>query len=148
MLEGESGMTLENRREGLDGRPSAAKDLRFAGTLAAGCVAGVLGVGALTAPLLGWTDWPSASARTHAGALALKEPQVRLAPAHHIRHRVTLPSPAAPVAVTLPLPGAPVAGIVIRPGGSAALKVSAGSFGSSGSSAGGGDGAAVGGAGS
>jgi hypothetical protein len=37
-------------------RPGALRDLRFAGTVAAGLVAGVLGVGALSAPLLGWTS--------------------------------------------------------------------------------------------
>src|SRR5918998_3134872 len=39
-------------------RPVGLRDLRFAGTVAAGLVAGVLGVGALSAPLLGWSDWP------------------------------------------------------------------------------------------
>src|SRR3954469_7461205 len=41
-------------------RSVGLRDLRFAGTVAAGLVAGVLGVGALSAPLLGWTDWPDA----------------------------------------------------------------------------------------
>ncbi|HET9738065.1 MAG TPA: hypothetical protein VFP78_08080, partial [Solirubrobacteraceae bacterium] len=41
-------------------RPLALRDLKFAGTVAAGLVAGVLGVGALSAPLLGWNDWPDA----------------------------------------------------------------------------------------
>jgi len=41
-------------------RPSAMGDLRFAGTIAAGLVAGTLGLGALAAPLVGWKDWPSA----------------------------------------------------------------------------------------
>ena len=41
-------------------RPSALGDLRFAGTIAAGLVAGTLGLGALAAPLVGWKDWPSA----------------------------------------------------------------------------------------
>ena len=40
-------------------RPSALGDLRFAGTIAAGLVAGTLGLGALAAPLVGWKDWPS-----------------------------------------------------------------------------------------
>jgi len=40
-------------------RPSAIGDLRFAGTVAAGLVAGTLGLGALAAPLVGWKDWPS-----------------------------------------------------------------------------------------
>src|SRR5215210_1988060 len=41
-------------------RPTALGDLRFAGTIAAGFVAGTLGLGALAAPLVGWKDWPSA----------------------------------------------------------------------------------------
>ena len=41
-------------------RPTALGDLRFAGTIAAGLVAGTLGLGALAAPLVGWKDWPSA----------------------------------------------------------------------------------------
>src|SRR4051812_18725601 len=41
-------------------RPSTLGDLRFAGTVAAGLVAGTLGLGALAAPLVGWKDWPSA----------------------------------------------------------------------------------------
>src|SRR3954454_17835852 len=41
-------------------RPTALGDLRFAGTVAAGLVAGTLGLGALAAPLVGWKDWPSA----------------------------------------------------------------------------------------
>src|SRR3954452_18601982 len=40
-------------------RPSAIGDLRFAGTIATGLVAGTLGLGALAAPLVGWKDWPS-----------------------------------------------------------------------------------------
>ena len=49
-----------NNRETTGTRPMALRDLRFAGTVAAGLVAGVLGVGALSAPLLGWTEWPDA----------------------------------------------------------------------------------------
>src|SRR4051794_30460262 len=41
-------------------RPTALGDLRFAGTVATGLVAGTLGLGALAAPLVGWQDWPSA----------------------------------------------------------------------------------------
>src|ERR1700759_4308001 len=41
-------------------RPSALGDLRFAGVIATGIVAGTLGLGALAAPLVGWKDWPSA----------------------------------------------------------------------------------------
>src|SRR6476660_2516246 len=41
-------------------RPTTLGDLRFAGTIAAGLVAGTLGLGALATPLVGWKDWPSA----------------------------------------------------------------------------------------
>src|SRR5262245_65681453 len=51
-------LTNMNREASGASRPLALRDLRFAGTVAAGLVAGVLGVGALSAPLLGWTDWP------------------------------------------------------------------------------------------
>src|SRR6185312_10142432 len=40
-------------------RPTALGDLRFAGTIAAGLVAGTLGLGAPAAPLVGWKDWPA-----------------------------------------------------------------------------------------
>jgi len=40
-------------------RPSALGDLGLAGTIAAGLVAGTLGLGALAAPLVGWKDWTS-----------------------------------------------------------------------------------------
>src|SRR5829696_9574620 len=40
-------------------RPSAMGDLRFAGTIATGLVAGTLGLGALAAPLVGWKNWPA-----------------------------------------------------------------------------------------
>src|SRR3954467_2747945 len=51
-------LTNTNREVQRQGRAGGLRDLRFAGTVAAGLVAGVLGVGALSAPLLGWTDWP------------------------------------------------------------------------------------------
>src|SRR5919112_4865402 len=51
-------LTNTNRGAGRQERSVGLRDLRFAGTVAAGLVAGVLGVGALSAPLLGWTDWP------------------------------------------------------------------------------------------
>src|SRR5688500_19295664 len=51
-------MTDTNREASGGARRLAVRDLRFAGTVAAGLVAGVLGVGALSAPLLGWTNWP------------------------------------------------------------------------------------------
>ena len=51
-------LTNTNREARRPVRSVGLRDLRFAGTVAAGLVAGVLGVGALSAPLLGWTDWP------------------------------------------------------------------------------------------
>src|SRR3954447_21757054 len=51
-------LTNTNRGARRQMRSLGLHDLRFAGTVAAGLVAGVLGVGALSAPLLGWTDWP------------------------------------------------------------------------------------------
>src|SRR5215208_4725900 len=51
-------LTNTNHEAGRKVRSVGLRDLRFAGTVAAGLVAGVLGVGALSAPLLGWTDWP------------------------------------------------------------------------------------------
>ena len=57
-------------------RPSALGDLRFAGTIAAGLVAGTLGLGALAAPLVGWRDWPSGLAQASAhGTVKLAKPQ-------------------------------------------------------------------------
>jgi len=45
----------------ISGRPSnTGRDLKFAGTIAAGLCAGVLGVGAIAVPLLGWDNWPEA----------------------------------------------------------------------------------------
>src|SRR3954470_15620511 len=51
-------LTNTNREGRRHVRAGGLRDLRFAGIVAAGLVAGVLGVGALSAPLLGWTDWP------------------------------------------------------------------------------------------
>src|SRR5215208_58344 len=43
---------------------TTGRDLKFAGTIAAGLCAGVLGVGAIAVPLVGWNDWPKAHATT------------------------------------------------------------------------------------
>src|SRR4051794_30462413 len=51
-------LTNTNRGARRQMRSVGLRDLRFASTVAAGLVAGVLGVGALSAPLLGWNDWP------------------------------------------------------------------------------------------
>ena len=56
-------------------RPSALGDLRLAGTIATGLVAGTLGLGALAAPLVGWKDWTSGLERNvSAPALAMAKP--------------------------------------------------------------------------
>src|SRR4051812_23488061 len=56
-------------------RPSALGDLGLAGTIAAGLVAGTLGLGALAAPLVGWKDWTSGLERNvSAPAVAMVEP--------------------------------------------------------------------------
>jgi len=57
-------------------RPSALGDLRLAGSVATGLVAGTLGLGALAAPLVGWRDWPSAlQSAPSAGNYQLAKPQ-------------------------------------------------------------------------
>src|SRR3954454_23573143 len=56
-------------------RPSALGDLRFAGTVATGLVAGTLGLGALAAPLVGWKDWPAGlTQQARSGPLKLAKP--------------------------------------------------------------------------
>ena len=50
-------MTDRNTKSGIT---TTGRDLRFAGTVAAGLCAGVLGVGAIAVPLVGWNDWPQA----------------------------------------------------------------------------------------
>jgi hypothetical protein len=64
-----------SRRTGRDQRPGALRDLRFAGTVAAGLVAGVLGVGAIAAPLVGWSEWPAKLSPERDGALTLNAPE-------------------------------------------------------------------------
>src|SRR4051812_10182422 len=55
-------------------RPSAIGDLRFAGTIATGLVAGTLGLGALAAPLVGWRDWPAALTQDQPTTVQLAKP--------------------------------------------------------------------------
>src|SRR3954469_8374424 len=50
------------------------RDLRFAGTVAAGLCAGVLGVGAIAAPLVGWDKLPSALTSGGEGSLVVDRP--------------------------------------------------------------------------
>src|SRR4051794_6768228 len=87
-------------------RPTALGDLRFAGTIAAGLVAGTLGLGALAAPLVGWKDWPSALTQQASG-----QPVVLAAAATANAHNERKPRPprstpgGASVLVSVGLPG-------------------------------------------
>ncbi len=98
-------------------RPSALGDLRFAGTIAAGLVAGTLGLGAVAAPLVGWKDWPSGLERDAATTT------VRLAEARTNPPRTPQPTRdrdgqqpgGASVQTNLPLPGGTAAGPVTLP---------------------------------
>src|SRR5829696_9177483 len=56
-VQGDSDMTDRDIRTRTS---TTRRDLRFAGTIAAGLCAGVLGVGAIAVPLFGWNDWPQA----------------------------------------------------------------------------------------
>lgn len=49
-------------------------DLRFAILVASGLVCAVLAVGALAAPLLGWSQWPDARTPEHVQVVRLGEP--------------------------------------------------------------------------
>jgi hypothetical protein len=131
-------MEFENTREApRTDSPSAARDLRFAGTIAAGCIAGVLGVGALTAPLLGWTEWPSSQDRgADTAALSLRPPAVRLAPERTrpaTRHGVSTPLPGT--AVSAPLTGGPTGRVLLPPGSAALLAPSGTTIGRGGAGA-------------
>ena len=68
-------LTDTNREASGGARRLAVRDLKFAGTVAAGLVAGVLGVGALSAPLLGWTNWPDDGKTGEGNAPAVKVPE-------------------------------------------------------------------------
>src|SRR3982750_1764061 len=65
---------------GITSRPSAFGDLRFAGTIAAGLIAGTLGMGALAAPLVGWKDWPSGLRSNSLTVVKLGKPVVTAKP--------------------------------------------------------------------
>src|SRR3954466_15339791 len=64
---------------GMTPRRSALGDLRFAGTIATGLVAGTLGLGALAAPLVGWRDWPSRLRQDETTTGHLAKPEARMA---------------------------------------------------------------------
>src|SRR3954471_1834094 len=67
---------LPSSRPARSTRP-VVRDLRFAGTVAAGLCAGVLGVGAIAAPLVGWNDWPEALKPGNDGTLVVDRPADR-----------------------------------------------------------------------
>src|SRR5687768_27652 len=71
-------MTDTNRDASGGARRLAMRDLKFAGTVAAGLVAGVLGVGALSAPLLGWSNWPDSEKSGDGETPAVKMAQGKL----------------------------------------------------------------------
>src|ERR671916_2532750 len=76
-MEGDSHMQHHNSSRAPEAPPRlvAPRDLRFAGTVAAGLVAGVLGLGAITAPLIGWTEWPSGPSQSSDGVVRLEPEQ-------------------------------------------------------------------------
>src|SRR3954454_12652529 len=74
-------LTNTNRGARRHMRSVGLRDLRFAGTVAAGLVAGVLGVGALSAPLLGWNDWPDQlKPGSNDNTVEMKAPDLRQTP--------------------------------------------------------------------
>src|SRR5262245_18861543 len=69
-----------NSRNERSARRVALRDLRFAGSVAAGLVVAILGAGALAAPMLGWNQWPSvrnADETASGGSLTLTAPATR-----------------------------------------------------------------------
>ncbi len=95
-------------------RPSALGDLRFAGTIATGLVAGTLGLGALAAPLVGWKDWPSGLEKDAATTpVRLAKPNAQQPPAGTRENgpgngggEESGPNGAAPILVSIPGTGA------------------------------------------
>src|SRR3954465_6665212 len=102
-------------------RPSALGDLRLAGTVATGLVAGTLGLGALAAPLVGWKGWPSGlQASEQAGTAKLAHPAIAKAP----RGKSPVRNGKGAAGTATPLPGGAtaLAGLTLStPAGSPAL---------------------------
>src|SRR3954447_1443290 len=76
-VEGEAIMSetdITTHDAGRTTRPSALGDLRFAGAIATGLVAGTLGLGALAAPLVRWRDWPSGLTQDQPTTVQLAKP--------------------------------------------------------------------------
>src|ERR1700751_5460022 len=94
-------------------RPSALGDLRLAGTVATGLVAGTLGLGALAAPLVGWKDWPSGvQTSEQTGVPQLSKPAARNVP-HGKAPARTAKGPGTGTALPIPGGATPLAGISI-----------------------------------
>ena len=77
-------------------RPTALGDLRFAGTIAAGLVAGTLTLGALAAPLVGWKDWPSGLTQQTASSPVILAKAQAPRTGNEKTPRTGEPAPAAP----------------------------------------------------
>src|SRR5262245_12535929 len=103
-------LTNTNREARRPVRSVGLRDLRFAGTVAAGLVAGVLGVGALSAPLLGWTDWPDTLQPGGNQNITMRSPQQK--PAVAQPPRTGSRTPSGPSAV----PGVGATALVVVPG--------------------------------
>src|SRR4051794_21828771 len=111
-------LTNTNREAGRQMRHGGLRDLRFAGTVAAGLVAGVLGVGALSAPLLGWNDWPDQLQPGADSSITMKSPEQRQAIAQPPRSGSRGPSSPTDIpgvgtvtaVVIAPTTGGPVTG--------------------------------------
>src|SRR5262245_16714750 len=91
-------LTNTNREARRSVRSGGLRDLRFAGTVAAGLVAGVLGVGALSVPLLGWNDWPSALKSGSDSPVTMSSP-VQQSPITPPPSTGGRPTPSGPAAV-------------------------------------------------
>src|SRR3954468_5699348 len=104
-------------------RPSALGDLRFAGTIATGLVAGTLGLGALAAPLVGWRDWPSGLSTDQPTTVQLAKPAAQRS-ANTARGRGQVPGGTQRVpggASALAALGTPLGGAGTAAGGSTGL---------------------------
>ena len=89
-------LTNMNREARRPVRSVGVRDLRFAGAVAAGLIAGVLGVGALSAPLLGWSDWPDGLKLGSGHAVTtMKAPAQQVAAVDNNRPTQTTIGPAA-----------------------------------------------------
>src|SRR4051794_2327341 len=108
-------LTNTNRQAGRQMRSGGLRDLRFAGTVAAGLVAGVLGVGALSAPLLGWNDWPDKIQPGANSPVTMSSPEQRPAIAQPPRSGSRTPSSATVpgVGVVTALVTAPTTGTTV-----------------------------------